>query len=242
MRVAVISDVHANLPALEATARAIERERPDEIWNLGDAVGYGSRPNECCDLIEPLTAISLVGNHDLASVGQLPLDDFTPPARAAVTWTKEQLSQSARAYLLELAPMSRVSGCALFHGSPRGPVWAYVLKPAEVADAFALTAEPLILAGHTHVALAASLSNERLEIERAAAGTIVDLTKGRWLLNPGSVGQPRDGDPRAAYLILDLDAGRAEFRRVDYEIARTQNEIRKLGLPEQFATRLSRGV
>ncbi|MGD0272464.1 MAG: metallophosphoesterase family protein [Gaiellaceae bacterium] len=242
MRVAVISDAHANLHALEAVRQAIERDRPDEIWNLGDTVGYGPRPNECCDLIEPLAAISLVGNHDLAAIGQLPLDDFTPVAAAAVTWAKEHLSESARAYLAALAPMSRVSGCALFHGSPRGPVWAYVLKPSEIADSFARTGEPLLLVGHTHAAMAASLMNRQLVLERADAGAIVDLTRGRWLLNPGSVGQPRDGDPRAAYLLLDLDAGRAEFKRVEYDVERTQIEIQKLGLPEQLAARLSHGL
>jgi len=242
MRVAVISDAHANLHALEAVRQAIERERPDEIWNLGDTVGYGPQPNECCALVEPLAAISLVGNHDLAAIGQLPLDDFTLAARAAVTWTKEHLSTSSHAYLAGLAPMSRISGCALFHGSPRGPVWSYVLKPSEIADSFALSAEPLLLVGHTHVAMAASLANGQLVLERAEAGAIVDLTRGRWLLNPGSVGQPREGDPRAAYLLLDLDAGRAEFKRVDYDVERTQIEIRKLGLPEQLAARLSRGL
>ena len=242
MRVAVISDVHANLHALEAVEQAIARERADEVWSLGDTIGYGARPNECCDLIEPLAAISLVGNHDLAATGQLPLDDFTSAAGAAVTWTKEHLSASSRTYLAELAPMSRISGCALFHGSPRGPVWSYVLKPSEISDSFALTGEPLVLVGHTHVSMAATLANEQLVFERAEAGAIVDLTRGRWLLNPGSVGQPRDGDPRAAYLLLDLDAGRAEFKRVDYDVERTQSEIRQLGFPEQLAVRLSRGV
>lgn len=242
MRVAVISDVHANMQALTAVKEAIERERADEVWNLGDTIGYGARPNECCDLIRPLAAISLVGNHDLAAIGQLPLDDFTPAADAAVTWTKEHLNASSREYLAGLAPMSRVSGCALFHGSPRGPVWAYVLKPSEISDSFALTDEPLVLVGHTHVAMAASLVNEQLVLERVEAGAIVDLTRGRWLLNPGSVGQPRDGDPRAAYLLLDLDAGRGEFKRVEYEVVRAQVEIRELGLPEQLAARLSRGV
>jgi predicted phosphodiesterase len=242
MRVAVISDVHANLHALEAVRQVIELEQPDEVWNLGDTIGYGARPNECCDLIKPLATISLVGNHDLAAIGQLPLGDFTSAAGAAVTWTKEHLSASSRAYLAELAPMSRVSGCALFHGSPRGPVWSYVLKPSEIADSFELTGEPLVLVGHTHVAMAATLVNEQLVFERVEAGAIVDLTRGRWLLNPGSVGQPRDGDPRAAYLLLDLDAGRGEFKRVEYDVERTQIEIRKLGLPEQLAARLSRGV
>jgi diadenosine tetraphosphatase ApaH/serine/threonine PP2A family protein phosphatase len=159
-----------------------------------------------------------------------------------VTWTKEHLSASAHTYLAGLSPMSRVSGCALFHGSPRGPVWSYVLKPSEIADSFALSAEPLLLVGHTHVAMAASLKSGRLLLEPAGDGAIVDLTRGRWLLNPGSVGQPREGDPRAAYLLLDLDAGRAEFKRVDYDIERTQIEMRELGLPEQLAVRLSSGL
>jgi predicted phosphodiesterase len=241
MRVAVISDVHSNLHAFEAVRQAIERERPDEIWNLGDTVGYGPRPSECCHALEQLATISLVGNHDLAAIGQLSLDEFSPVAAAAVTWTRDQLSAEARAYLEQLAPMSRVSGCALFHGSPREPVWSYVLKTAEAEEAFSLTSEPLVLVGHTHFAMAASLAGGQLEFSLAPAGTVVDLTRGRWLLNPGSVGQPRDGDPRAAYLVLDLDAGRAEFKRADYEIKRTQTEIRDTGLPEQLATRLRHG-
>lgn len=242
MRVAVISDVHSNLHALEAVRRAILRERPDEIWNLGDAVGYGPKPNECCHTLEHLSTISLVGNHDLAALGQLLLDDFAPAAGAAVSWTRKHLSAASGAYLAKLAPMSRISGCALFHGSPSGPVWSYVLTQNEVAEALALTNEPLLLVGHSHVALAASLNRDRLDFELAPAGMIADLARGRWLLNPGSVGQPRDGDPRAAYLMLDLDAGRAEFKRVDYEIERTQTEIRRLGLPEQLAARLAHGI
>lgn len=242
MRVAVISDVHANLHALEAVARAIERERPDEIWSLGDTVGYGPRPNECCALIEQLATISLVGNHDLAAIGQLRLEDFSAAARSAVIWTREVLDAGARGYLAELAPMSRVSGCALFHGSPRGPVWDYVLRRQDAAEALALAEEPLLLVGHSHIALTASSAGEQLEFERAQNGTVVDLARGRLLLNPGSVGQPRDGDPRAPYLLLDLDAGRAEFKRVEYPVERTQAEIRKIGLPGQLATRLSNGL
>ncbi|MGD0165688.1 MAG: metallophosphoesterase family protein [Gaiellaceae bacterium] len=241
MRVAVISDVHSNLHALEAVEQAIERERPDEVWNLGDTVGYGPRPNECCHDLEQLATISLVGNHDLASIGQLPLDEFAPIAASAVAWTRDELGARARAYLEELAPMSRVSGCALYHGSPREPVWSYVIKTAEVIEALSLTVEPLVLVGHTHFPMAASLAGEQLDFSLAPAGTVVDLARGRWLLNPGSVGQPRDGDPRAAYLLLDLDAGRAEFKRADYEIALTQAEIRERGLPEQLAIRLSHG-
>jgi len=242
MRVAVISDVHSNLHALEAVRRDIERERPDEVWNLGDSVGYGPRPNECCEMLVRLANFSLVGNHDLAAIGRLSLNGFSPVAAAAAAWTREHLTKSAGAYLANLQPASKLAGCELYHGSPREPVWAYVLRAANALDAFSLSSEPLVLVGHSHYALAASLVKEELGFNLAPGGTVVDLSTGRWLLNPGSVGQPRDGDPRSAYLLLDLDAGRAEFRRVDYEIERTQSEIREAGLPEQLASRLARGL
>ena len=242
MRVAVISDVHSNLHALEAVRREIERERPDEVWNLGDSVGYGARPRECCEILARLTTHSLVGNHDLAAIGRLSLAGFSPVAAAAAAWTQQHLSESATAYLTGPEPSSKLVGCELYHGSPREPVWAYVLRAAGAADAFSLSSEPLVLVGHSHFALAASLIDGQLEFDLAPEGTVVDLTVGRRLLNPGSVGQPRDGEPRAAYLLLDLDTGRAEFRRVEYEIERTQSEIRAAGLPEQLARRLSRGL
>jgi diadenosine tetraphosphatase ApaH/serine/threonine PP2A family protein phosphatase len=241
MRVAVISDVHSNVHALEAVQREIEREQPDEVWNLGDSVGYGPRPSECCEVLGRLASLSLVGNHDLAAIGRISLDGFSPVAAVAASWTRKRLDKSASAYLAELAPQSRPAGCELYHGSPREPVWAYVLRAANAGDAFSLSSEPLVLVGHSHYALAASLIDEELGFGLAPGGTTVDLSSGRWLLNPGSVGQPRDGDPRSAYLLLDLAAGRAEFRRVEYEIERTQSEIREAGLPEQLASRLSRG-
>ncbi|HEY5160253.1 MAG TPA: metallophosphoesterase family protein [Gaiellaceae bacterium] len=242
MRVAVISDVHSNLHALEAVRREIELEQPDEVWNLGDSVGYGARPSECCEALASFTSLSLVGNHDLAAIGRLSLDGFSAAAAAAASWTQEQLEESAASYFADLEPSSRLPGCELYHGSPREPVWAYVLKSADAATAFSLSSAPLVLVGHSHYALVASLVEEKLGFNLAPGGTVVDLSTGRWLLNPGSVGQPRDGDPRSAYLLLDLDAGRAEFKRVGYEIKRTQKEIRAAGLPEQLASRLARGL
>ena len=242
MRVAVISDVHSNLHALEAVRREIEREQPDEVWNLGDSVGYGPRPSECCETLASVASLSLAGNHDLAAIGRLALDDFSPVAAAAAAWTLEHLTKSAGAYLGTLQPESKPVGCELYHGSPREPIWAYVLRAANAFDAFSLSSAPLVLVGHSHYALAASLVEGKLGFDLAPGGTVVDLSAGRWLLNPGSVGQPRDGDPRSAYLLLDLDAGRAEFKRIDYEIERTQSEIRAAGLPEQLASRLSRGL
>jgi predicted phosphodiesterase len=242
MRVAVISDVHSNLHALDAVRREIDQERPDEVWNLGDSVGYGPKPSECCEVLERLATISLVGNHDLAAIGQLPLEEFSPLAAEAALWTQKHLSASASKYLAALEPETRVPGCALFHGSPREPIWAYVLRSVDAADALSRATEPLLLVGHSHFALAASLQDDLIEFAPAPEGTVADLTSGRWLLNPGSVGQPRDGDSRAAYLLLDLDEGRAEFRRVEYKIGRTQSEMRKSRLPEQLVLRLARGI
>ena len=242
MRVAVISDVHANLHALEAVVRQIELEGVDEIWNLGDTVGYGPRPNECCELIAPATTLSLAGNHDLAAIGQLRLDEFTPAAAAAADWTRKKLSKVSRAFLEGLGPFSRIGGCALYHGSPIEPVWSYVAVRETVKRVFALTEEAIVLVGHTHVALVGSLENGRVALGPPPVDTRIDLSSGRWLLNPGSVGQPRDGDWRASYLLLDLGSGSAELRRAEYDLERTQKEIRKHHLPEQLASRLARGI
>jgi diadenosine tetraphosphatase ApaH/serine/threonine PP2A family protein phosphatase len=242
LRVAVVSDVHGNLAALEAVRGAIEAEGADEVWCLGDVVGYGPRPNECCAAIEGWATVSLAGNHDLGGLGLLPLDEFSPVAATALEWTRRQLSRVARGFLGSLAPSSRLDGCALFHGSPRDPVWEYVLSPATVAASFAASDAPLLLVGHSHVALAISQAGTQLDGGLAPAGTGVKLGPSRWLLNPGSVGQPRDGDARAAYLLLDLERGRAEFRRVEYDVGRTQGEMREQGLPEQLASRLGHGA
>ncbi len=244
MRVAVISDIHSNLHALEMVERQIERDGAEEVWNLGDSVGYGPKPNECCALLARLAAVSLIGNHDLAALGKLSLDDFSPLAAGAARWTQERLDQGSRAYLSPLEPSARASECALYHGSPREPVWAYVLGPSSAADAFALSDDRLLLVGHSHVAMAASLPPDEGDgfFQEARDGSSFDISGGRWLLNPGSVGQPRDGDPRAAYLLLDLERGQAEFRRAEYDVAATQAEIRAAGLSEQLAARLPLGL
>jgi diadenosine tetraphosphatase ApaH/serine/threonine PP2A family protein phosphatase len=241
MRVAVISDIHANLHALEAVVEAVQAEAPDEIWCLGDLVGYGPEPNACCEWAAASTQLCLAGNHDLGVLGVLDLDDFSPDAAAAATWTREILSGGARAYLEGLEPSAQRDGVGLFHASPRDPVWEYVLTWEAARDAIHESGTDLTLVGHSHVPLA--ILDGRGSIGgHAAGGTEVDLVGGRWLLNPGSVGQPRDGDPEAAWLLLDLDARHASFRRTAYDIARTQAEIRERGLPEALAERLAYGV
>ncbi|HET7554591.1 MAG TPA: metallophosphoesterase family protein [Gaiellaceae bacterium] len=241
-RVAVISDVHANWHAFGAVLTEIEREAPDELWCLGDLVGYGPRPNPCCAAAERRATTCLAGNHDLGVLGTIDLDEFTGDAVEAARWTRSVLAEGSRRFLESLRSEGRRDGVELFHASPRDPVWEYVLTEAAAAAAFELTESQIVLVGHSHVPLAISLEDGVLDGGLAPAGTETRLGSGRWLLNPGSVGQPRDGDPRAAWLLLDLGAGRAEHRRVDYEVALTQDEIRERGLPDALAQRLAHGV
>lgn len=242
MRVAVVSDVHANLHALEAVLADIDRERVDAVWSLGDVVGYGPQPNRCCELVAAHADVSLCGNHDLGALGLLSLDDFSPEAAAAARWTSEVLSADAREYLQSLEPKAETPQAALVHGSPRDPVWEYVLTPDAALAALDEAGRSLLLVGHSHVALALQLGDD-LEGGLAPDGAQVELDEGtRRLLNPGSVGQPRDADPRAAWLLLDFERPVATFRRVPYAIDRTQAEIRAAGLPDVLATRLETGT
>jgi diadenosine tetraphosphatase ApaH/serine/threonine PP2A family protein phosphatase len=238
MRVAVISDIHANLHALEAVLASIDEEKPDAMWCLGDLVGYGPRPNECCAIVRERADICLVGNHDLGVVGRVTLEDFAGDAYAAATWTREALEEHHVEFLNSLEPSAVVDAAELFHGSPLDHVWHYVLDSEAARWSFRGTTKPLVLVGHSHFALKI---DDELHGGRAPDGTELDLSERRWLLNPGSVGQPRDGDPRAAWLLLDLARRFASFRRVAYPIERTQSEMRANGLPEPLAARLAVG-
>ena len=241
MRVAVLSDVHANLHALEAVLREGDAGGFDAIWFLGDLVGYGPHPNECTALLQEQAALCLAGNHDLVVLGKIPIDAFAGEAAAAARWTQSVLDDDARAFLGTLEPRMAAPGAELFHGSPRDPVWEYVLGDDAAEAAFALTQAPLVLVGHSHVALEIS-NGDDLRGEPAPAGTQLELGRLRRLLNPGSVGQPRDGDPRAAWLEIDIAAARATFRRTDYPVELTQAEMRERGLPEALAVRLAYGI
>ncbi len=241
MRIAVLSDVHANLHALEAVLLEVDAGAFDAIWFLGDLVGYGPHPNECTALLQERAAICLAGNHDLVVLGKIPIDAFAGEAAAAARWTQTVLDDDARAFLGTLQPRVTTPGAELFHGSPRDPVWEYVLGDAAAEAAFALTQAPLVLVGHSHVALEIS-NGDDLRGDPAAAGTQLELGRLRRLLNPGSVGQPRDGDPRAAWLEIDNAAARATFRRTVYPVEQTQAEMRARGLPEALAARLAYGI
>ena len=220
----------------------MDKEQPDELWCLGDLVGYGPRPNPCCTTVAERADLCLAGNHDLGVLGELDLIDFAPDAFESASWTRGVLADDARAYLRSLRPTARRDGVELFHASPRDPVWDYVLTPEAAAAAFELTEAPLVLVGHSHIPLAIALERGSMDGGHAPERTEATLANGRLLLNPGSVGQPRDGDPRAAWLLLDFASGRSVFRRTAYPFERTQAEIRERGLPDALAERLAHGI
>jgi diadenosine tetraphosphatase ApaH/serine/threonine PP2A family protein phosphatase len=242
VRAAVVSDVHGNLHALEAVLSDIVREGADEVWCLGDVVGYGPHPNECCALVRARADVCLCGNHDLAVVGALDISDFSDDAAVAVRWTQGVLEAGHAQWLRSLAPRAERGGVELYHGSPRDAVWDYVLSDEVAVASLRLTTATVVLVGHSHVALALWVVDDQLDGGQAPGGTELPLRERRSLLNPGSVGQPRDGDARAAWLLLDLDAGKCLFHRVAYDVDGAQADARAAGLPETLVARLRVGL
>jgi predicted phosphodiesterase len=245
MKTAVISDIHANLPALETVLAAIEDSGADEIWCLGDAVGYGAHPNECLTLLAERCDVLLLGNHDLAALGEIDISTFSPSAAEAALWTRGQLAAESEAILrgLEGRASGRRSEIGLYHGSPRDPVWEYVIDEDLAEDCLDTQPERVSLIGHSHIALYFTRVDEmsRITAELAPEGTVKSIGSGQWLLNPGSVGQPRDGDPRAAWMEIDLEASKALYRRLEYPVDDAAEAIRAAGLPPHLADRLHQG-
>jgi diadenosine tetraphosphatase ApaH/serine/threonine PP2A family protein phosphatase len=240
--VAVITDIHANLPALEAVLASAEKRRVEQIWCLGDVVGYGADPEACTALVRERCVVCLVGNHDLAVLGELDVSSFSETARAAVDWTRERVGAATLEFLGGLEPAMSYAGLDLFHASPRDPVWEYVLSIEQAEAGFDAQEARIGLIGHSHVAL---FFNRPEGARRgyshgaqAGDGALLDVDSGAWLLNPGSVGQPRDGDPRAAWMEFDTEELTARFHRVPYEIEQAATAIREGGLPEPLAERL----
>jgi diadenosine tetraphosphatase ApaH/serine/threonine PP2A family protein phosphatase len=240
VRIAAITDIHANLPALEAVLEATESAGVDEVWCLGDVVGYGVEPDACADLVRERCEVCLVGNHDLAVMDALDIASFSEAAAAAVEWTRANVAERTLEFLRGLEPKGERAELGLFHASPRDPVWEYVLSGEQAAAGMDAHAQRIALIGHSHVALFFSRPDRGADTRGAQAsdGALLDLKRGDWLINPGSVGQPRDGDPRAAWLELDLEAQSARYRRVPYEIDRAAEPIAAAGLPGRLADRL----
>ncbi|MFN3928162.1 MAG: metallophosphoesterase family protein [Thermoflexus sp.] len=242
MRVLVLSDIHANLEALEAVLA--DAGTWDALWFLGDLVGYGPDPVECIDRIQRLAAVALVGNHDWGVLGRVPLHTFNPAARKVLEWTRGQLPPRQVDYLMGLPSQAEQGEITLVHGSLRAPIWEYILEPYTAWENIARLPTRIGLFGHTHVAIAyyaPDRGTPRMHILEPPYDEPIDLKTGWWLLNPGSVGQPRDGDPRAAYAILDLSAMTWTFRRVPYPITETQAKMRRLGFPPFLIERLAYG-
>jgi predicted phosphodiesterase len=245
MRVAAITDIHANLPALEAVFAAIDGAEIEQIWCLGDVVGYGVEPDACADLVRERCDVCLVGNHDLAVLGELDISSFSEAAAIAVEWTRGNVAERTLEFLRGLEPSGARDGLGLFHASPRDPVWEYVLSGEQAEACMDAQTQRIGLIGHSHVALFFTRPEGEPEGEtrgaQASDGALLDLGSGAWLVNPGSVGQPRDGDPRAAWLEIDIEAETACFHRAAYEVERAAAPIAAAGLPSRLADRLYTG-
>lgn len=242
MRYLLVSDIHGNLQAFEAVLQDAPPGLP--VWCLGDLVGYGPNPNECIELLRSLDHECIVGNHDWAAMDKVDLDDFNPDAKRAVQWTQEQLTPSNVAYLTSLPAILVKGEFTLVHGSPREPIWEYILYPPIACTNFAYLETPHCLVGHTHVPIKFVLADSEAQIcemERLLENGARPLGQKRLIINPGSVGQPRDGDARASYALLDTEELTLEYRRVRYDITKTQRLMQKARLPSRNITRLSYG-
>ena len=246
MRYLVLTDIHANLEALEAVLA--DAGAVDAVLFLGDLIGYGPNPNEVVARLKGLANLTaLSGNHDWAALGKLDLDSFNDVARAAAEWTTAHLEPEIRSYLDALPPRLDIDGFTLAHGSPRNPIWEYLEHSSQGPPNFAAFEAPVAFVGHTHVprilAQASGDHNSSTRVEMPHSGQVINLREGgRRIVNPGGVGQPRDGDSRAAYGLWDSETGTFTFRRVPYDVARTQEKILAAGLPPMLAARLSYGL
>jgi predicted phosphodiesterase len=240
VRIAVLSDIHANLPALDAVLA--DAGPVDAVWHLGDVVGYGPDPNGVVDRLRAVGAIGVRGNHDSAAIGDLEIEDFNAEARAAMVWTRGQIGAATREWLAGLPLRREERGLTLVHGSPRDPTWEYILSAPVARANLAAFDTPHCLHGHTHVPIVFRVAAAGMETLEPRSGAVLSLDVRRALLNPGSVGQPRDGIPDSSYLVLDLAAGEASWHRVAYDIGSVQAAMREARLPRPLIDRLSLGL
>jgi len=262
MQTAILADIHGNLMALDAVLRDIHyRSGMDQIWSLGDIVDYGPEPQKCLERMRQSGIINIAGNHEYAIVDKMDLSQFQPAVAPVTRWTKEQLHDDDILYLKGLPLTLEILDFTLAHGSPRDPVWEYILSEVEAKQNLNHFRTHYCLVGHTHVPLcfqfpkrveteqengspgnSISLSRwEQLIRENRRQENVIQLTDDRFIINPGSVGQPRDNDPRAAYAIFNSQGNTLELRRVEYDIAATQRRMAELNLPEWLSSRLAKG-
>lgn len=243
MRILLLSDIHANLAALDAVIQAAGEF--DQLWCLGDTIGYGPEPNACIERLREFNLTCLAGNHDWAVIGKTSLDDFSRDARDAIWWTRERLAAANVNWLETLPTMLVVAehGITLVHGSPRDPIWEYIVTPEVAGQCLEMIGTPICLFGHTHVPMLFRKPTYGLGIvrEELTVNTPISLTLDRMFINPGSVGQPRDDDPRAAFAILDLEKMTLTYQRVRYDVAVTQRLMKQAQLPSRLIWRLRHG-
>lgn len=240
MRVAVLSDVHANLVALDAVLGAVGSV--DAVWHLGDIVGYGPDPDGVIARLAAVGAVGVSGNHDLAALGGNEIDWFNPDAKAAMEWTRGRISPASREWLSALPRTHRDGDFTLVHGSPRDPVWEYITSVPVARANLAVLETTIGLHGHTHLPMAWADRDGRVEMIAPGPSSTFRLDGLPSLLNPGSVGQPRDGDPSASWLDIDTDARLATWRRVAYDVEAVRTAMLDAGLPGRLAERLRAGL
>ncbi|NLE43478.1 MAG: metallophosphoesterase family protein [Chloroflexi bacterium] len=241
MRCLIISDIHSNLPALEAVLADVQAF--DEVWCLGDLVGYGPYPNECIERIRNLPHMCIIGNHDQAALGRIDMATFNLDARLANVWTQQQLTSDSCEFLAALPQSIERDGFHLVHGSPRDPIWEYVIEPYVACANFRYSSAVTCLVGHSHLPLLFTLVDHRDHCDARlwSPGDVIQLGRKRIIINPGSVGQPRDGDPRASYAILDTSDMSWRCQRVDYPIEVVQDRMRAEHLSRRLIDRLAIG-
>ena len=243
MRILIISDIHANYTAFETVLEHCQGQW-DYVWCLGDVVGYGPDPNECVERLQDLPQLCLAGNHDWAALDRLDIRTFNPDARRAVEWTRETLSPANTRFLEDLPVTFVIGEYTLVHASPREPIWEYILEPMIAAMNFPHFETPYCLVGHTHqpVIYKMSPANGDAVSSPPQYNQPHALNGQRQIINPGSIGQPRDQNPDAAYGILDMSSGIFEHRRVPYDIKAVQRRMSDYSLPERLITRLEHGL
>jgi predicted phosphodiesterase len=244
MRYAIVADIHANLAAFMAVLVDIEkRGEVEEMWCLGDIVGYGPDPHECIELLRQTNHVCVVGNHDLAAVGRIDTAEFNPDAVAASQWTARRLTPRDVDYIKGLPLVAKKDDFTLVHGSPREPIWEYVLSISGARENFAYFNSKFCLLGHTHVPMVFSYDKSgACSFHPFSTDNALVLGEERLIINPGAVGQPRDGDPRASYAIYDSKSRKLWLYRIPYDIASTQARMVEQKLPMRLVARLSHGV
>jgi len=244
MRYAILADIHANLAAFTAVLIDIEhRGEAEEIWCLGDIVGYGPDPHECIALLQQTNHVCVAGDHDWAAIGKINTSDFNPDAAVASRWTAQQLKPEDIAYLKNLPMVIKKDDFTLVHGSPREPAREHLLSISIASENFACFQTRFCLVGHTHKPMVFRHSGTgACSFSQFSPSIGLSLTKNRFIINPGAVGQPLDGDPRASYAIYDSGTNLIRLYRVSYDISTTQAKMAKYNLPMQSVARLSRGL